>query len=369
MQETEPALRPVAFNLQPGPQYHSNTRLWQGIPGLERTATGRLYATWYTGGRDEGPDNYVLVIRSDDDGRNWSEPVLVIDPPGRGRAYDPCLWLDPRGRLWLFWAQSEDWFDGRAGVWASVCDAPEAGDLAWSQPRRLDHGVMMNKPTALTSGEWLLPVALWARSALMSAGVGEQFPHPELASERHPRVFVSTDEGESFALLGQAEVPERSFDEHMIVERRDGSLWMLVRTLYGIGESLSTDRGKTWSPGRDSGLGGPDSRFFIRRLHSGRLLLVNHHKFTGRNNLTAMLSEDDGHTWPARLLLDARDAVSYPDGLQASDGAIFVIYDHDRQGAKEILMAVFTEADILAGTPVSAACRLQQLVNKAGSAL
>jgi hypothetical protein len=27
----------------------------------------------------------------------------VIDPSGPVRAYDPCLWHDPRGRLCLFW--------------------------------------------------------------------------------------------------------------------------------------------------------------------------------------------------------------------------------------------------------------------------
>ena len=34
----------------------------------------------------------------------------------------------------------------------------------------------------------------------------------------------------------------------MIVERKNGSLWMLVRTNYGIGESISADRGYSWAP-------------------------------------------------------------------------------------------------------------------------
>ena len=43
----------------------------------------------------------------------------------------------------------------------------------------------------------------------------------------------------------------------MIVERKDGSLWMLVRTQYGIGQSVSVDKGATWSQGGPSGSGGP----------------------------------------------------------------------------------------------------------------
>jgi len=152
-----------------------------------------------------------------------------------------------------------------------------------------------------------------------------------------------------------------------IIERIDGSLWMLVRTFYGIGESISFDKGKTWNKGKPTNIGGPSSRFFIRRLYSGNLLLVNHYNFTGRNNLTAMISKDDGKTWEGFLLLDERDNVSYPDGVQAEDGRIFVVYDRERYGAKEILMAVFTEEDVISGKCVTEKARLKVLVDKAGS--
>lgn len=371
MAEADLAMQPVAPDLAPGPQYRSEHRLWQGIPSVERAADGRLYATWYSGGKTEDPDNYVLLVRSADEGATWSEPILVIDPPGLVRAFDPNLWTDPRGRLWLFWSQSYELFDGRVGVWCIVCDDPHALTLAWSPPRRLCNGIMLNKPTVLGSGEWLFPAALWRPSAWLAADYPGFAQHPELDGERFSNVFVTTDEGASFELLGQADVPGRVFDEHMIVERRDGSLWMLVRTDYGIGESVSTDRGHTWSPGQDSGLGGPCSRFFIRRLHSGALLLVNHHDYTGRSNLTALLSDDDGRSWPHRLLLDPREQVSYPDGFQSAEGPatsrpIHIIYDRERYGAREILLATVTEEDIRAGAPKSAGCRLQHVVSKAG---
>ena len=146
----------------------------------------------------------------------------------------------------------------------------------------------------------------------------------------------------------------------MIVERKDGSLRMYVRTDYGIGAADSFDGGKTFVNGRDSGLGGPDSRFFIGRLKSGRLLLVNHADYTRRDHLTALLSEDDGETWPYRLLLDERPKVSYPDAMEGPDGQIYVVYDRDRgyyknsveemrASEREILMAKFREEDVIAG--------------------
>ena len=86
---------------------------------------------------------------------------------------------------------------------------------------------------------------------------------------------------------------------------------------------------------------------------------------TGRSHLTAFLSRDDGHSWVGGLLLDERDGVSYPDGVQAPDGAIHVIYDYDRRGAKEILKATFAESDILQRTCNSDVAALRVLINKA----
>jgi predicted neuraminidase len=353
-QRNELSLAPVATELHPGKKYSSAVRIWQGIPGIERTTRGRLYATWYSGGADEGWENYVLLVSSDDDGMTWPCPLLAIDPPGRVRAFDPVLWIDPRGRLWLFWAQSYDKYDGRAGVWCIRCDEPDAPAPAWTSPRRIAHGIMMNKPLVRANGEWLLPVAVWDIDPKL----------PELARERKSNLLVSIDEGASFLLRGGADVPGRNFDEHMVVERRDGSLWLLVRTEYGIGQSSSRDGGATWEPGAPTDIAGPSSRFFLRRLASGRLLLINHFRFTKRSHLTASLSEDDGTSWTSHLLLDERADVSYPDATISADGRIRVIYDRERKGAREILMASFLEEEIVAGALSHSASFLKRIVDK-----
>jgi hypothetical protein len=153
----------------------------------------------------------------------------------------------------------------------------------------------------------------------------------------------------------------------MIVEKEDKSLWMLVRTSYGIGESVSSDRGKSWSALVPSLIQHPSARFFIRRLHSGNLLLVKHgpiEKRIGRSHLTAYLSGDDGRTWSDGLLLDERKGVSYPDGQQDQNGKIHIIYDYSRRDAREILMATFTENDVVADNPESKNVSLQMVVSK-----
>jgi hypothetical protein len=163
----------------------------------------------------------------------------------------------------------------------------------------------------------------------------------------------------------------------MLVERSDGTLWMLARTAPGIGQSFSHDGGKTWSTFEPSGIPHPLTRFFMRRLRSGRLLLVRNNPPSieypkncnncgemNRSHLTAYLSDDDGKSWRGGLLLDAREKVSYPDGTQAPDGTILIVYDHDRRSAREILLARFTEEDIFQRRCVTHTCRVRGLLSR-----
>ena len=144
---------------------------------------------------------------------------------------------------------------------------------------------------------------------------------------------------------------------------------MLVRTRYGIGESVSTDGGQNWSPLIPSKIEHPSARFFIRRLKSGNLLLVKHGPIdlrTDRSQLMAFISKDDGHSWSKGLLLDERSGVSYPDGQQVEDGTIYIIYDYNRKADQHILMASFREDDVISGKPDSASVIRRMPVSRGG---
>ncbi len=346
---------PPQIILNPGIEYSASYRNFQGIPSIERSPAGRLWAVWY-GGKGKGEDqyNYVLLVTSENDGKSWSKETVVIDPDKDGplRAFDPELWIDPLGRLWVFWAQTIGHDGSISGVWAMTSENPDVEAPQWSMPRRLTNGIMMCKPIVLTSGEWVLPVSTWRNT------------------DNSAKMVVSVDSGRTWTIRGTCNIPkeDRDYDEHIIVERNNGSLWMLVRTKYGIGQSVSMDRGNTWSPLRPSAIRHTVARFFIRRLLSGKLLLVKHgavNEKTDREKLTAFLSDDDGQSWYGGLLLDERKEVSYPDGVQAQDSSIYIIYDYSRTVAKEILMAKFTEEDIKNGFCVTNKCALRILVNKA----
>jgi len=86
---------------------------------------------------------------------------------------------------------------------------------------------------------------------------------------------------------------------------------------------------------------------------------------TGRLQLMAFLSRNEGETWEGGLMLDDRDC-SYPFGSQTTDGTIYVSYERQRWLQPEILLARFTEEDVAAGRAVSDRAALRLLVNKAG---
>lgn len=362
------ALIPPRLNTSPLPDYEYD-RLDYGMNiGIERTTKGRLWACWVAGG--DSPKAFFVLATSDDDGETWSKPRLVVDAHSKNLPMDRSvlvgnLWTDPRGRLWLFFDQSMDMFDGRAGVWAAVCEKPDAEQPAWSAPRRIWHGVTLNKPTVLSTGEWMLPISLDQRP-----GFG---PFRGLFTELDPlrgaNVFVSTDQGASWQRRGAAVFPNPDWHEHMIVERKDGTLWMLARTGHGIMQSVSADGGRTWAkPSFPDGIKQPAARFHVRRLVSGRILMVKHGEtmdsHEGRSKLTAWLSEDEGKTWLGGLMLDERSGVSYPDGVQSPDGTIYISYDRNRATEGEILLARFTEHDILAKKLEGPRSKLKMLISR-----
>ena len=341
-------------------EYLDGNRNWQGIPGIAKdNESGRLWATWYSGGYGEGNYNFVVLYTSDDDGNTWKGPMTVIDHPYYPvRAFDPNLWIDPDGRMWLIWSQSYMHDDGICGTWMMYTDNPESENPTWSEPMRVANGIAMNDPIVLSSGEWILPTAIWYNS-----------PHVEsMDSERFSNAYVSKDKGLTWSYLGSVPSYEggRNCDENMIIEQQDGTLRMLIRTGGGIEESYSYDKGATWTGAVNAGISNVVSRFYIANLASGNQILIYNdppENGTTRSHMTVALSTDGGVTFPYKLIIDERTGTSYPDAYQDADGNIYVIYDHTRGVHGEIVMAKITEADIIAGKLVTEGSILKKLIN------
>jgi predicted neuraminidase len=351
VKEQDPYAPVVITN--PAAEFQDEARPGAMIIGMDRTPKGRIWGCW-TGTGDK-PDGYFLLATSDDGGATWSKPRLAVGARTEASqkisgALVGNLWTDPKGRLWLFFDQQLGDPDKRITNWWMRCDNPDAAEPEWTDPVNFAEGCTLNKPTILASGDWLLPVSDW---------------HGKTA-----RVFASTDEGATWTERGSLKFPGWEFDEHMMVELKDGRIWMLARTHGQPHESFSSDGGRTWSePKQAATVQNINARFFLRRLKSGRILLVKNgspaERLEKRTHMSAWLSEDEGQTWKGGLLLDERNAVSYPDGFEAPDGLIHLLYDWNRHSDAEILLAKFREEDVLAGKLVSADAKLRMLANKA----
>lgn len=339
--------------------HHVDNRWYTGIPSLAVSpVNGRLWATWYTSLTDqEDSYNYCILATSADDGETWKE-VLVADPDGDGplRAFDPEVWVAPDGRLKWTWTE-------RRGTYASdpkkdelkmvSLPAEDEPSAPYPEARTIARGVMMCKPT-VHRGEWLLPVAHW-------------FEAPSSC-------IYATRDGVDFRLVGGATIPDpgsREYDEAALAEMPDGRLRMFIRSSTGLLESFSSDAGRTWTDARRSKVVHATSRIFVSRLKSGNLLMVRHgrleERLTARGRLTAYVSRDGGESWEGGLSVDARASLSYPDGCELNDGRIAIVYDCDRIGRRAVLMATFTEADVLAGRDVSGKCTSNRVVSCSGT--
>ena len=350
--------------------------------GLALTAKGRLWASWIAGG--DGPNSFTVASYSDDRGETWSDVALVIDGhgtvPTRGNVCGRTniigtFWLDPEGKLRLYTDQTLLHFDGRAGIWESVAVDPDAKVPVWGAPRRIGHGHVINKPIVLSNGDWAMAGYMnvtWANgnyACVVGAFSG-------LDAERGTTCYVSTDKGATWEKRGTVRGRSLADDwnESQLVELKDGRLRVFMRAVVGYGRMLvadSADGGRTWTkPFSLPSMDGPNSRFQVTRLKSGRLLFVTHgapaascKDKQGRDRLTAYLSEDDGATWLGGLEL-WHGSASYPDCCQGPDGTIYVSHDHDRDGAAEIWLHRFAEEDVLKGRIVSLGGRLNLLVSR-----
>lgn len=374
-ERTDALLPPDVYNAPVPARYLDENRMFLCGPGIAVSPGGRLWVTFKTGDIGEDEDNCTVVVTSGDKGETWSKPVLAVDIAGPVRTNDPGIWTDPNGKVTLMFGQVHGFWDGRGGLWTMTAENGDEENTKWSEPVRLCDGYTKNKPFITEDGKWLYLIehmgpkgwrGRYAKGASMDPALIH--PRPEL---NHANVFVSEDQGKTLSYLGQSNIPvkDKTFQEHMIVEKKDGTLWMLGRTNYGVGEAFSKDQGKTWTEMAPAkGIQGPSSRTFFQRLKSGNILLIKNgaeiNEPSGRTHMTAYLSEDEGATWPHKLLLDER-ATSYPDAAEDKDGVLHIVHDFERHGAKIVSYHRITEADIKAGKLVGKGSLLGGIANQA----
>ncbi|MGC8667259.1 MAG: sialidase family protein [Chthonomonadales bacterium] len=364
---------------------------------------GDILACWYQGSGERNADD-VRILGARLSSRStagpplgregqWSAPYVMADTPGFPDC-NPCMTVDPRGRLWLFWPTildntwesallqmkvSANYQRPGAPVWEregvvllkpgkEFQDAVDRDlDRQWAQYRagasagdreKLDAYLAQRKKDARIK----LKVRLgWMPRAHPFILDGKRLIVPLYSDGFDFSLMAITDDwGQTWKvsepLVGPGNV------QPTLAKRRDGTLVAYFRDNgpppQRILTSQSADGGLTWSLARDTELPNPGSGLDVCVLRDGSWLLAYNDTEDGRHSLAVSLSYDEGRTWPVTRHLEhdapGPDAGSYayPSVIEARDGTIWVSYSwsgnraaRQRLGAGEsIMVAHFNRA-------------------------
>lgn len=303
-----------------------------------------------------GPMCAVTTRFSADGGRTWSDlKTLFTLPEAAGGFGYTEVFCDRNGELHIFLLCDNNTGaikplpgNVRAGrdqldIWhARTTD----GGKKWLPPRPIWKGRAgdMQSIIQLKSGRILLPISYRVNRSWRNRGEGfEAFTYmgPYRCSALYSDDGGATWQRSSSVLM--TPVPALSAIggvEPVVIELKDGRIWMLIRTQLGrFYESFSKD-GTEWTPARPTSILSSESPAGLIRLQDGRILLLwnNCHRFPyaygGRHVLHAAISDDEGRTWRGyREALRDRFAenplpsnhdvgVSYPYPLLTKDGKV-----------------------------------------------
>ena len=276
-----------------------------------------LIYTHFTGGGGDNATAHLASRVSADGGRTWSEKdELVLANEGGENIMSVSLLRLQDDRIALLYLRKNSWTDCRPWIRFSSDEA-----LTWSEPREIIpeseigyYVVNNDRLVALSTGRLIIPAAQHSDSNNEKFnGQGTLVCYfSDDAGNRWQRSKDTLDGNPPKGQTGS----RTTLQEPGVVERRDGSLLMFVRTNGGSQFfSVSEDQGDTWTLPEPSPLQSPVSPASIERIPAtGDLLAVwNDHSGISpdlkgkRTPLSAAISKDDGVTWlPSRTLFDSK---------------------------------------------------------------
>tara|TARA_B100000953_G_scaffold134148_1_gene110992 strand:- start:1089 stop:2252 length:1164 start_codon:yes stop_codon:yes gene_type:complete len=317
-------------------QYH-------GWPTLARRRNGQLLLVC-SGGRESHvcPFGQVELMRSDDDGKTWTFPRVLLDLAIDDR--DAGILETARGTLLATTFSSlayeyqfnngniNKWDAARQARWRGahnrISTAERKAQLGTWMLRSTDGGVTWSTPydSIVNSPHGPIQLAdgrqLYAGKDLWKSGqwIG---------------VCESTDDGRSWKKLAQ--IPTRAGDDpgeyHELhaVEATNGTIVVQIRNNNPANrsETLQTespDGGKTWSVPHPIGVWGLPSH--LVRLRDGRLLMSYGYRRKPFGN-QARISTDHGKTWGEPVTISGDGAngdLGYPSTVELQDGTLLTAW-------------------------------------------
>jgi len=298
-----------------------------------------LMAAWFGGSHERNPD--VGIWTSINKNGVWSNPVQVVNgfqnDSLRYPCWNPVLFKPANGPLMLFYKvgpSPSEW-------WGMLTTSIDEG-RTWTTPTRLGKdplvkdllGPVKNKPIQLADGSILCPSST----------------EVEINDKDQWRVHfeLTKDFGKTWSVIGPInDGVEFNAIQPSLLTYADGRMQILCRTQEGkVGESWSSDSGRTWSRMKATSLPNPNSGTDAVTLKDGRQLIVYNHTVrkgdfpSGRHMLNVAVSKD-GIRWKTIATLEKSEGeYSYPAVIQAANGQVHITYTFLRKSIKHVVLDV-----------------------------
>ena len=298
----------------------ANDEYYNAFPGLARLDDGTLVTVYRKGVLHYTDRGNIVSRRSTDDGKTWSEEMVVADNPSLDLR-DPNIALLADGALIVNYFQYD--FDARRTVrnGLRVVHSFDGGET-WGDPVAVGMGSLI-----ATSA----PVLQLTNGDLLLAYYGSH------EGGRNATAYVTRSEDGGRWWLRETVIADgpaygRPFQEPNLLLLENGDILATIRSDGErpiIHTSVSKDQGRTWSDPRPAfkGSGTPS----VAVLELGVVVMIYRSKI-GRNfGLPGLrVSSDGGGTWTADLgetVIDRKDGdMMYASALQVPDGRIAVVY-------------------------------------------
>lgn len=277
-------------------------------------------------------DINIIVRRSSDNGKTWSEIETVVDFPYGKSASDPSMIVDTvTNEIFLFY---------------NYMDLDTEKDIYYLHVvKSADNGKTWSEPTDITSQiakpEWHKDFKFITSGRGIQTKAGKLL-HTMVNLNSGLHVFGSDDHGKTWYFI---DVPIQPADESKIIELVDGTLMINAR-VNGKGlryVHTSTDEGQTWETNAAPELIDPGCNASIIRYTAiedgydkNRLLFSNAKMEKGRKNMSVRISYDEGKTWSEGKTIYAGSS-AYSSLTILKNGDIGLFFEQDEYSKNQFV--------------------------------